>query len=170
MDVHAPTELFVYGTLRHDQPEHARYCRGVTGWREARLRGRLVRIVEGYLLLVVPPAAVLHRATADAAADEARRRALDPTALAHAAQALERAGISWIRGELLAFADAGVAWPPLDRWEGASLDGRGVYARVVVPVWCGHERSAPAAAWVYAATQAPAGAVDVAPGSGLEPG
>lgn len=168
MDATSPTELFVYGTLRHDQPEHSRYCRGVTGWRPARLRGRLFRIVEGYLLLVVPPAAILHRATPQPAADEAWRRAVGARGVARAAEALDRAaGSRWIAGELLAFADAAAAWPPLDHWEGASTHGSSVYARVVVPVATNDPARPLVAAWVYAATRPPAGAVEL---SGEEPG
>lgn len=159
-----PTELFVYGTLRHDQPEHARYCRGVAGWRPARLRGRLFRLVEGYLLLVLPPAAILHRATPEPGADEAWRRAVARSGLARADAVMERAAAGgWVAGELLAFADAAAAWPPLDRWEGASMSGHSVYARVVVPVHTGDAARPLAVAWVYAATRAPVGAVGISP-------
>jgi gamma-glutamylcyclotransferase (GGCT)/AIG2-like uncharacterized protein YtfP len=162
MSATSPTELFVYGTLRHDQPEHAMYCRGVSGWRPARLRGRLFRIVEGYLLLVVPPAAILHRATPEPAADEAWRRAIARAGLARADAAMENAaGGGWVAGELLAFVDAAAAWPPLDHWEGASTSGHSVYARVVVPVHTGDAARPLAAAWVYAATRVPAGAVEM---------
>ncbi len=157
----SPTELFVYGTLRHDRPEHARYCRGVTGWRPARMRGKLFRLVEGYLLLVVPPAALLHRATREPAADEAWRRAITADGLARTAAAMERTGASWVEGELLAFSDATLAWPPLDRWEGTSLEGDSVYARVVVPVHTGDAAGSLIAAWVYAATRPPPGAVEL---------
>jgi len=163
MGATSPTELFVYGTLRHDQPEHARYCRGVTGWRPARLRGKLFRLVEGYLLLVVPPAAILHRATPEPAADEAWRRAVAVGGLARADRAMEQAGGGWIEGELLAFAEAAVAWPPLDRWEGTSTSGdASTYSRVVVPVHTGDVARPLVAAWVYASTRAPAGAVALA--------
>ncbi len=163
MGATSPTELFVYGTLRHDQPEHARYCRGVTGWRRARLRGRLFRLVEGYRLLVVPPAAILHRATHAPEVDETARRAIAARDLAQAADARDRAaGTHWIPGELLAFADAATAWPPLDRWEGASTHRDSVYVRVVVPVAVDDPERPLVAAWVYAASRAPAGAVELA--------
>ena len=157
----AGTELFVYGTLRHDQPEHARYCRGVSGWQPAQVRGRLFRLVEGYLLLVVPPGAILGRATDDAAADEGRRRALAPEAVMDAVRALDEAGGSWVSGELIAFEDAAVAWPPLDRWEGVSAGRDSVYARVVMPVRTDDPVRPWNVAWVYVATRAPTGAVPV---------
>jgi gamma-glutamylcyclotransferase (GGCT)/AIG2-like uncharacterized protein YtfP len=164
MSAPSPTELFVYGTLRHDQPEHAMYCRGVTGWRPARLHGRLFRIVEGYLLLVLPPAGILHRATPEPEADEAWRRVITPAGLARADAAMEQAaGGGWIDGEMLAFGDAVAAWPSLDYWEGASTSGHSVYARVVVPVHTGDPTRPLVAAWVYAATRAPVGAVEVTP-------
>lgn len=129
------TQLFVYGTLRHDQPEHARYCRGVRGWRPARVRGRLVPSPGGHRLLVVPPQAVFGWATADALADEARRRDITPEVMQQAAAA--RAGddeLVWIDGELLEFADATVAWPPIDAWEDAAPGQRGLYRRGLLPV------------------------------------
>jgi len=166
MGATSPTELFVYGTLRHDQPEHARYCRGVTGWRPARMRGKLFRLVEGYLLLVVPPGAILHRATRGPAADESWRRAITSDELARTTEAMERAGASWIEGEVLAFRDAADAWPPLDRWEGTAIEGDSVYARVVVPVHTGEAARPLIAVWVYAATRPPPGAVELARQSG----
>lgn len=161
MAVHAPTELFVYGTLRHDQPEHARYCRGVTAWTRARLRGRLYRIVEGYRLLVLPAVAILQRATDDPHADDMSRRAFSPAVIEAAAAAASRADpeATWIEGELLRFAEAAMAWPPLDAWEGTSTHGDSVYARVVVPVYPADPDQPPRAAWVYASTRVPAGAV-----------
>ncbi len=155
------TDLFVYGTLRHDQPEHARFCRGLTGWQPARARGRLFRLVEGYLLMVIQPAAILRGATGDAAADERRRRELVPEDLERAVNALEQAGESWISGEVLAFTDAGRTWPPLDRWEGVTPGRDSVYLRVVVPVQTDDPLHPWRPAWIYAATRAPAGAVEV---------
>jgi gamma-glutamylcyclotransferase (GGCT)/AIG2-like uncharacterized protein YtfP len=157
-----PTELFVYGTLRHDQPEHARYCRGVTGWRRARLCGRLFRLTEGYLLLVLPSAAILHQATGDPVADETRRQVVDPASLARSAAAMQGAdGARWIEGELLVFSDAAPAWPPLDRWEGVSPGVSSVYARLVVPVLVEDAAQSVITAWVYAATHPPVGALEV---------
>ena len=169
MAAHLPTELFVYGTLRHDQPEHARYCRGVTGWTHARLRGRLFRLVEGYRLLVLPSAALLHRATESPEQDEVRRCALTPAALVEAEAAAVRADpeATWIDGELLSFADATLAWPPLDAWEGTSPRGDPVYARGVVPVHTGDPNQPLRAVWVYASARIPAGAVPWSPDGGL---
>lgn len=161
MDTPWPTELFVYGTLRHDQPEHARHCRGVDGWRPARLRGRLFRIAEGYLLLVLPTAAILHRATDRPEADEARRRAIARSELGRAAEALTASGGTMLAGELLSFRDAAAAWPPLDAWEGTSSRDDPVYARVIVPVETGETDRPWIAAWVYAAVRPPAGAVEL---------
>lgn len=72
------------------------------------------------------------------------------------------AGARWIEGELLAFPDATNAWPPLDGWEGVSPAGEPtVYARVVVPVDTGGDAQPLVAAWVYASTRAPSGAVEL---------
>ena len=163
MQMPDPTELFVYGTLRHDQPEHARYCRGVVGWQPARVFGRLFRIREGYRLLVLPPQAILVRASPAAGLDEQRRRALSPAELADAAARLLRTGGGWIRGELLRFADAAEAWPPLDAWEGTSTHGDSIYARIVVPVEQPDGSGLFVPAWVYGAVEPPAGAVEIEP-------
>jgi len=144
-------QLFVYGTLLHDQPEHAQFCRGVTGWQPARVRGRLVRIPEGYLLLVVPPSAILQRASVDAAIDETQRAAVSEVAVAQAQAAGEEDAWEWIDGELLTFADAVVAWPPIDEWEGFVPGRETVYLRCVIPVFVGDDVTA---AWSYVTTQA----------------
>ncbi|WP_442889453.1 gamma-glutamylcyclotransferase family protein [Congregicoccus parvus] len=162
---HDGTELFVYGTLRHDQPEHARFCRGVVGWSRASLRGSLRRLPSGYLVLVVDPGAVLLHATGDALVDETRRRAL-----ADSVRTLDSTGTSgWIEGEVLRFRDAAEAWPPLDRWEDFRPGVPGAYQRCVVPVRVNADvtsadqetRARMIAAWAYVASGAPAGSVAV---------
>jgi gamma-glutamylcyclotransferase (GGCT)/AIG2-like uncharacterized protein YtfP len=162
---HVGTELFVYGTLRHDQPEHARFCRGVVGWCRASLRGSLRRLPSGYLVLVVDPASVLLHATSDAVADEARRRAL-----ADAVGTPDSTGTAgWIEGEVLRFRDAVEAWPSLDRWEDFRPGVPGAYQRCVVPVRVpvsaiADDEDAPSrivAAWAYVALEAPVGSVAV---------
>lgn len=162
--VAAGAELFVYGTLRHDQPEHARYCRGVLGWKPARLRASLWRIPAGYRLAVVPPGAVLFDATTDAIADERRRSAIDAPQLARAASAATDETTGWIEGELLAFSDAALAWPPLDAWENSAPGEPGMYPRRVVPVEvCARDaRWRVIAAWAYVGTRPAAGAVALA--------
>lgn len=152
-----PTELFVYGTLRHDQPEHKKYCRGVTGWRPARLRGKLWMVPAGYRLAVVSRQAVLLAATTDAVADEARRSAL---AAAEMVRASSPDDSGWIDGELLSFRDATEAWPPLDAWEEFVPGRGGCYARAVVPVEiaaAAGETPGGMAAWAYIATVVPDG-------------
>jgi gamma-glutamylcyclotransferase (GGCT)/AIG2-like uncharacterized protein YtfP len=156
-----PTELFVYGTLRHDQPEHAQHCRGVLGWRRARMRGGLWTILAGYRLLVVEANAVLLQATRDAEADEARRRELPMSALVHAASVASARGLRWVEGEVLTFGDAAEAWPPLDAWENSAPGEPALYPRVVVPVELmeGPDgETSLIAAWAYVASRAPLGA------------
>jgi gamma-glutamylcyclotransferase (GGCT)/AIG2-like uncharacterized protein YtfP len=154
-----PTELFVYGTLRHDQPEHAKYCRGVTGWRPARLRAALWLLPAGYRIATVSPEAVLLTATADPLADESKRSAL-AAADVDAAGAIDAATAPWLDGEVLSFRDAGEAWPPLDRWEEFTPGGGGCYARVVIPVEVIAAGGEPRliACWAYVATETPPGA------------
>lgn len=149
----------MYGTLRHDQPEHARVCRGVRGWRAARVRGTLFRIPAGYRLVVVPPESVLLRASRDANADEFRRDALAADAVAHAQRAALTAKAGWIEGELLTFDDAAAAWPALDAWEDAAPGEPGLYPRCVIPVEIVGEPARVVAAWAYVATAVLAGAV-----------
>lgn len=148
----AEAPLFVYGTLRHDQPEHRQYCRGVTGWCPARVRGRLVRIPEGYLLLVVPSSSILLRASAESLSDEFRREKLSGEIERAAMAANADEPWPWIEGELLTFADAAVAWPPLDEWEGFIPGRDAVYQRCVIPVEVG---DAAVPAWTYATPNVP---------------
>jgi gamma-glutamylcyclotransferase (GGCT)/AIG2-like uncharacterized protein YtfP len=150
------TALFVYGTLRHDQPEHRRFCRGVYAWQPARVRGRLFRVPAGHRLVVVPPTSVLLHATNDATADEQRRATLSPQFLSDAANPSVADGADWIDGELLRFRDAAVAWPSLDAWEDSTPGRAGFYPRCVVPVSVG-ESILPV--WAYVATEPAPGAV-----------
>ncbi|MGH8019250.1 MAG: gamma-glutamylcyclotransferase [Opitutaceae bacterium] len=151
------TQLFVYGTLRHDKPEHARFCRGVTHWRRARVRGRLWQLSSGYLMLVLSARDVLLHATSDAAADERLRARLEPAA----ANREDASDASWIEGEVLFFRDAAIAWPPIDRWEDYTPGQAGAYQRCVVPAKvCAAENATEALAfvWAYVATKPPPGA------------
>jgi len=167
---HRPTELFVYGTLKHDQPEHARFCRGVTGWRRARVSGRLFRLREGYLILFCPESRLLLEASPHARADEVRREALarryaeagrEPGPQADAVASEPSVG-----GEVLCFADAEEAWPSLDEWEGFVPGQGGVYRRVVTPVEILDDEGRPCErrfVWVYATSRVPPGAEPVSP-------
>lgn len=161
-----PTELFVYGTLRHDQPEHARYCRGVRGWQAAWLHAELWILPAGYRIVRVPAASVLFVAGADPGRDEERRAGLTPDAIA-AAAAAGAAGTNGARveGELLRFRDAAEAWPPLDAWEEFSPGRvRRGYARAVVPaVVPKNSVRTTVAAWAYVAMDIPPGATRVSP-------
>lgn len=148
------TELFVYGTLRHDQPEHARFCRGVTAWRPARVRGRLWRLPSGYLLLVVPAEDVFLRATNSPDEDERRRSRLRRSEIA-----LPSAHDVWVEGEILTFADAAVAWPPIDAWEDFTPGCATAYQRTVVRAdGCGAPGDPAVHAWAYVAVEPPPGA------------
>lgn len=157
------TELFVYGTLRHNQPEHSRLCRGVTAWRKARMRGRLVILREGYLLMIVDPRAMLREATHDVEADEHHRSEMTRRGAANAIAAEAKDG--WVEGELLAFADAARAWPPLDEWECYKPGAGGVYRRTIavaeIMTHSGRWERRPI--WAYLASQAPAGSRPVGP-------
>lgn len=155
------TQLFVYGTLRHDCPEHHEFCRGVTGWHRAWVQGRLWRIPEGYLLLQVPPASVLLVATNDTLADEKRRAELR-------APDTETSEWPWIEGELLDFRNAAEAWPSIDEWECFVPGKKNVYPRCVVPVEVsdGDSRSS-RLVWAYAATGVPPGSTPTSVRTGL---
>lgn len=164
------TSLFVYGSLRHDQPEHQRYCRGVTGRQPARIRGRLFRIPEGWRLAVVPSAAMLAHATSDPAADERRRAAISTESIAHAFLAVAGEPWSWIEGELLTFQDAAKAWPPVDSWEGFVPGEAGVYTRSVIPVQVDDGVAANiVSTWAYVAPVIPAGSVEITPEAAQPP-
>ena len=158
------TSLFVYGSLRHDQPDHGRFCRGLLGWRPARVRGRLYQIPSGYPLVAVPAAAALAHATSEPAFDEVRRRAVPTESVALAFMTMAGEPWYWIEGELLQRGAPARAWPPLDAWEDFVPGRSSLYARCLIPVQIEDDDGPQLApAWAYVATATPAGSTEIPP-------
>ncbi len=133
--------LFVYGTLKRGGRFHERYCKGVLAIEAASVRGRVHRLPQGYLALVVPEEAILARGTADAAAD-ARRQV---TVVAEA----ELHDPTWsdVPGELLTFDDPEERLPRIDGLEGFHPGAESLYLRVLLPIR--RANGLRVAAWAY---------------------
>lgn len=139
-----PTRLFVYGTLRLGQANHARFCANATDIVPAITWGRLYALDLGFPALEVPAGHILAQGTDDPLADAA-------TQVGWPEVRLERPEGDWdlIEGELMTFANPGWDLPPIDGLEGFRTTGHCLYRRVLVPVQC-EARSVPA--WTYDAT------------------
>jgi len=133
--------LFVYGTLKRGGRFHERYCDGVLAIEVASVRGRVHRLPQGYLTLVVPEETILARGTTDAAADVRRQE----TIVAEAAP--QDPTWSDVPGELLTFDDPQKRLPRIDRLEGFHPGADSLYQRVLLPIRGANGLRA--AAWAY---------------------
>ncbi len=150
----APLEMFVYGTLKRGQRNHARYCQGAVSVEPAQVQGRLFHLLAGYPMLAVPREAVLAFGSPDAAADIAKQSSEFPPPSA--------AEPEWsiVEGELITFADAKERLVALDRLEAyRPADRTGEYWRVLVRLLAPRDRLA----WTYVAPHgvAPPGAISI---------
>lgn len=136
-------KLFVYGTLKHGQRNHERFCRGAATVERATVRGRLYDLPLGFPALVVPEDDVRAVGTADYAADAAlpgRIGTREPEPLA---------GWDTVHGELMTFDDPEERLPKIDGLEGFRPGVEGFYTRVLVPVML-TEGGRCVLAWAYA--------------------
>ncbi len=106
-----PTRLFVYGTLRLGQANHACFCANATDIVPAITWGRLYALDLGFPALEVPAGHILAQGTDDPLADAA-------TQVGWPEVRLERPEGDWdlIEGELMTFANPG--WDFAHRWSG----------------------------------------------------
>lgn len=154
--------LFVYGTLKRGQRNHAAYCRGLLSAQPAQILGRLYDLPAGYPMLAVPPEMVLALGTADLLADVRRQDEAFPAAQTGAEpwDVHTAPGAPWqlIAGELFEFADPLPALIACDALEEFQPGGGGTYDRVLVRL----AEPFGLMAWTYVAPggQLPAGARD----------
>jgi len=136
-----PIRLFVYGTLKRGQANHARFCANATDIVPAVTWGRLYALDLGFPALEVPPALILAHGTDDPLADAAAQGRRPEIGF-------ERPDGDWdlVAGELMTFADPVRDLPAIDRLEGFRPGGYCLYRRVLVPIQCG-SRTVPA--WSY---------------------
>ena len=120
--------LFVYGTLKHGERNHDRFCRDATTVKRAAVRGRLYDLPFGFPALVVPGEDVRAVGTMDYLADAELTRGVPARARE------DFPGWDTVHGELLTFSDGEDRLPKIDGLEGY-VPGEGeFYVRVLVPV------------------------------------
>jgi gamma-glutamylcyclotransferase (GGCT)/AIG2-like uncharacterized protein YtfP len=121
--------LFVYGSLKRGQVNHAR-CADHLGAVEAAIPGRLWTLPDGWPALEVSPGLRLAMGTLDYEEDAALSRSYARAVRTPVVEPPWR----WIRGEVLTFDDPTERLPALDRFEGYDADGHSLYERWLVPV------------------------------------
>lgn len=138
-----PFDVFVYGTLKRDQRNDDRFCKGVLGVREATIRGHLYDLPFGFPALVVPRQDITAIGTRDYLADAESQR--HPTRGPGASVS----GWSTVHGELLFFDDPDERLPALDGLEGFRPGEQSFYTCVLVPATLA-DTGTTIAAWAYA--------------------
>lgn len=142
--------LFVYGTLRSDQPEHLTHSPRSLSRSIASVTGTLYELEEGYPLLIVPATSIVLSASRDWLRDWNQATMFDLATIPDPSQ--ERSSRIW--GELIEIPLEPDALTKPDKWEGFSLDRPSIYQRVIIPAALADGRMV--AAWAYVATQIPA--------------
>ncbi|CAA9393269.1 MAG: hypothetical protein AVDCRST_MAG22-746 [uncultured Rubrobacteraceae bacterium] len=144
MDVpeHLAIQMFFYGTLKRGGRNHA-YCRGGLMAAEARIRGMLYDLPQGYPAIVVPEETVMAVGTGDPLADALGANRLNRSEV-------PEPEMPAVYGELYNFDDPEERLPALDGLEAFSPDDpSSPYRRVLVPVL--PDGGALTLAWAYAA-------------------
>jgi gamma-glutamylcyclotransferase (GGCT)/AIG2-like uncharacterized protein YtfP len=145
-------EVFVYGTLKRDQVNHASFCRGAAAIEEAWTLGRLFHLAAGYPALEIVPGCLLDDATGQLAADLALQERWQEQLRAeppHVGEpTMDGAAERRVFGERVVFDDPDIRLPRLDRLEGFRHGRRSLYRRVLILTWTGRE-AVPRPAWTY---------------------
>ncbi len=138
--------VFVYGTLKRGERNHARYCRTAISIEPASVWGRLFFLTAGYPMLEVPATSILAIGTSDPRADLT-------TQMQYGGQPRNEIWLAtddWepIEGEIISFAEDFSPLQRLDCLEDFRPDdATSTYLRVLVQLV---ESSAPTA-WTYVA-------------------
>jgi gamma-glutamylcyclotransferase (GGCT)/AIG2-like uncharacterized protein YtfP len=145
--------LFVYGTLKHGCPAHARYCSAALRWTRSAARGRLFEHDEGYPVLVVPASSVYAIGTRDAFADA--RTLSSPAFVTRQTSAASRPlrlnrEASFILGEILEFDPRRLPLAELDEYEGFRPGQPSSFLRALIDVSVPRHRCV-VKAWSYVA-------------------
>ncbi len=138
--------LFVYGTLRSDQPEHRFHSPLSLSRSIAQVSGMLYELEEGYPLLVVPPSSILRSASRDWLNDWTQAMGAIKTIKSNHKSPV-------VKGELIEVPLSPNALSKPDQWEGFSVDRPSVYQRAIIPAI--REDGVVVPAWAYASTQIP---------------
>lgn len=141
-DAGAPQRLrvFVYGTLKRNQRNHDRFCRGALRVEPATARGRLYELPFGFPGLHVHRESVLAVGTNDYHADVDRQASVTDTLTPPDPER----GI--VHGEVMTFEDVERRLIALDALEGYTPGSRSLYERVLIPV---RTEAGILAAWTY---------------------
>ena len=156
--------LFVYGTLRSDQPEHRTHSPRSLSRSIASVTGTLYELDEGYPLLIVPATSIVLPASRDWLRDWNQATMFDLATIPDPSQ--ERSSHIW--GELIEIPLEPDALTKPDKWEGFSLDRPSIYQRVFIPATLADGRMV--AAWAYVTTQNPTTAKLIPDGVWERPG
>lgn len=140
----APLAVFVYGTLKRGQRNHARYTAGARSIEPCAVVGRLWRRHTGTPILELPPDVALAPGTGDYAADLATQRRFASPRSPHATN-VRLPRFVHVRGELCLFDDAESALRHLDELEEFVPGAESLYDRVLAPII----HPAIGAAWTY---------------------
>lgn len=141
--------LFAYGTLRSDQPEHQRYGPVSLSRSAASVPGELYQLDEGYPILRVPRKAILKVASGDWKQDWEYALSL----VAGRTSIVTDIESFPVKGELIELPLEGDALVRPDQWEGFTIGGSSVYQRVVVPALLADRSVFPA--WAYVCLDVP---------------
>lgn len=140
--------MFFYGTLKRGHPAHRRLCRGALRVEQARVRGLLYELPQGYPALQVPKGDIRLAGTADPSRDAERQARLNR-------ERVEFTGEPPVYGELCHFSEPERHLPALDAYEGFDPAGHSLYLRVLIPVLTA---GGPLLAWTYVMSGRPPGA------------
>jgi gamma-glutamylcyclotransferase (GGCT)/AIG2-like uncharacterized protein YtfP len=143
-----PTRLdvFVYGTLKWGQRNHARFCEGALAVREAAVRGWLYDLPFDFPALVVPEEEVWATGTKDYLSDAEKQHRATPGSEATSLRPT-------VHGEILTFDDPAERLPSIDGLEGFRPGEESFYRRVLVPATL-VDTSTVVMAWTYAVESA----------------
>lgn len=131
--------VFVYGTLKSGESNHAHYCEGALKVEASTTRGKLYNLPYGFPGLCVPEDAIIAAGTTDYLADADLQSST-------VAKSDAPAAMDVVHGEVLTFEDALTRLPAFDALEGYTPGANSLYRRVLYPVEVG---GANILAWLY---------------------